>query len=418
MPHSAFRISLFILSTLVAIATLCDAFSVRIDKRKIRPISAAATVPLAMAKGFGSTSTSSNSKKGKKEKKTKYPKRNGGSYNPDTSDTTKRLLEWLDKEEVEGLEGAEIGLAATPDGTMLRGVFAKQDFSRGDYILAVPFVSTLLIKEDFEVTETKSDDAKHCLLASQPENGMLLWQRFLHNKDMNSDSQHEKYKAYLDCLPMSPEDPHFDETPDFWSDEEIQRLKVPSLVEQIQSRKKAIENVAIEYNENHPGNPLKLSELQQACWMLQTRGFTTFKKAIDLDGREGVLSRVILIPFVDFVNHGPDNKNDPECASNAVIEVIETKEYDESFYALVAARTIRKGEEIRICYGTGKETTPELFAKYGFFPAGNEQNDKSSLSTLLEGASLDDSLEELGKDEGRRLDQVLALQTMMKHCFY
>lgn len=95
--------------------------------------------------------------------------------------------------------------------------------------------------------------------------------------------------------------------------------------------------------------------------------------------------------------------------------MIETKEYDESFYAFVAARTIRKGEEIRICYGTGKETSPELFVKYGFLPAENEQNDKSSLPNLLEGVTWDDSedLDEVAKDD-KRARQAFAIQRLMK----
>jgi hypothetical protein len=72
---------------------------------------------------------------------------------------------------------------------------------------------------------------------------------------------------------------------------------------------------------------------------------------------------------VDFLNHGGTGASS---TTNAALEVVETKSYDESFYALVATEPIRKGQEIRICYGTGKETSLEIFVKYGFLPAGKE----------------------------------------------
>jgi hypothetical protein len=402
-----------LLALSIVAASLSDgtAFSQSTIVTEIRPVSFISKPLLAISKGFGSPSTSNN-----KKKKNKQPGSNTSPnefvYTPDTSETTKRLLEWLEDEEVEGLEGVEIGFSipSTPDETSLRGVFAKQDFARGDYIVAVPFVSTLLVKEDFEVTDTSNDPSERGL-ASEPENGLLFWNDFL----CTESSQYDKYKIYLDCLPMSREDPHFDETPDFWSDKDIQRLIFPSLIQQIQSRKKGIEDLAFQYDKAHPGRTVSLAELQQACWILQTRGFTTFKKAMNVDGREGMLSRVILIPFVDFVNHGVSNQNEPAHASNAVLEVVETKAYDESFYALVAAKTIHKGEEIRICYGTGKETSPELFVKYGFIPTGNEQNDKSLLPDLLDGVIWEDT--HITDDiplVSRRNNDILALESLIK----
>ncbi|KAL3895813.1 MAG: hypothetical protein SGARI_007339, partial [Bacillariaceae sp.] len=247
MTVNVFRVVL-VLATIADTLPTGNAFFIGRIGRKTRPVSCSCCRPLfAAQKGFGGGSASKGKKKGKKQKTITKPLQ----YTPDTSEKTRRLLEWLDEEEIEGVEGAEIGFSTMPDGTKLRGVFAKQEFSRGDYILAVPFVSTLLVKEDFEAT---NDIPLELMLASEPENGLLFWQQFF-NKD-HSSQHDEKYQAYLDCLPMSRDDPHFDETPDFWSDEEIERIKVPSLIQKTQSLKKAIHDLATKYNKENPNNML------------------------------------------------------------------------------------------------------------------------------------------------------------------
>lgn len=337
------------------------------------------------AGGFGKSPTEkSTSSKKKKEKNTAKSKQKSPvtPYEVDSQETTKVLMEWLDEEEeVEGLEGAEIGISKSNG---LRGVFSTREFLPGEYIVAVPYVSTLLVDEDFDPTR---DTSEVCLRADEPAVGLKFWDNFYRN-----DENKIKYKAFLDCLPGTPDDPNFDGTPDFWSDEDIRKLEIPGVVDKMLARKESIVGLVDRLKDDNAGDSSHsaLATIQQCCWLVQSRAFTTYKKALNVaDGKEGLLSRVVLIPFIDMINHA-SRKN-----SNAEMQVVETKEYDESFYALVATQTIPKGTEIQICYGTGEETSLELFSKYGFFPQVEDpQKEKEALQKLLDKVEWSTTLEE------------------------
>mmetsp|Transcript_12224 Transcript_12224/g.25756 ORF Transcript_12224/g.25756 Transcript_12224/m.25756 type:complete len:456 (-) Transcript_12224:1628-2995(-) len=346
---------------------------------------------------------------------------------PSPQQQTRALLDWLDEEEVEGLDGVEIGFSKlgseisandndVADG-FLRGVFARQDFRVGEYIMAVPFVTTILLDENFEAT---SDPGKTVLRANEAEVGFQFWEKFFYS---NPDGKNE---AFLDCLPMSPEDPNFDGTPDFWSEKDIRQLEIPKVIDTVLSRKVAIGNLlsnnnrVLENGNDDNGNKESgaLSTIQQCCWLVQSRAFTTYKKAIDLLGNEGFLSRVVMIPFIDMINH-----DSPKFA-NVEMQVVETKEYDESFYALVATQSIPKGEEIKISYGTGKETSVELFCRYGFLPkVEDREREKEALGNLLEGVEWSTTLEEdqamLATQEGSKepMRTILSIRIYAKDLF-
>eukprot|EP00980_Cylindrotheca_fusiformis_P017157 scaffold5281_cov127-Cylindrotheca_fusiformis.AAC.6 len=273
-------------------------------------------------------------------------------YVLDTSPSTVKLLEFLEDEEVEGLDSLDIGFAKNG----LRGVFAKESVAKGNYICAVPFVTTFLIDETFTERNEKKEDL---LSAHKLEKAVQFLEKM--------QTQKETWQPYLDCLPTTG-DGNFDATPDFWSEDEIRQLEEPTLVEDMLSRKAELETLAAE-----KGYDLK--ELQRAAWLVRSRAFTTLKKAASLDPddpenltKEGLLQRTVMIPFFDFLNHASVD-------ANSELQVVETKAYEESFYALTATCNIEKGSELRLQYGTGKETSMELFAKYGFLPLDNMQND-------------------------------------------
>jgi len=325
------------------------------------------------------------------------------------------LLDWLEEEEVEGLDGVEIGFSRLGGGAendssngFLRGVFARRDFGVGEYVVAVPFVTTILVDEKFDVTAKPGDKN---IRANEPEVGFALWQKFVSssssnnnnnnndnndNDNSNSNNNEGNYKAFLDCIPLSADDPNFDGTPDFWSEDEIRQLEIPKVIDNMLSRKEAIANLswnaavaAAPDNDNNDNESGMLSAIQQCCHVIQSRAFTTWKKAIDLLGNEGLLSRVVLVPFIDMINH------DSESFANVAMNVVETKEYDESFYALVATRPIRRGQELKLCYGTGTETALELFCKYGFLPAvADRAREAEALERLVEGVEWSTTLEE------------------------
>ena len=74
------------------------------------------------------------------------------------------------------------------------------------------------------------------------------------------------------------------------------------------------------------------------------------------------------------------------------LRIVETDEYENSFYAVVATTNIRKGDAIWYCYGNGEETSIDIYTKYGFLPTGNEENDiKAMIDFGDEWGSTDDN---------------------------
>jgi hypothetical protein len=320
--------------------------------------------------GFGSPKISTNDRIG---------------YVVDTSDSVQELLQFLDDEECEGLEATHVGISNNNNNNKrsspLRGIFAKEAIQQGEYICAVPFVSTLLIDEEFVEEGERMEEELVSSSSGRIEHGLNFWNKFANHPDNQSF-----FRAYLDSLPkFSEDDPNFDATPEFWSDSEIRQLEVPVLVDDMLQRKQELHDLANQQQQQQQQQPnLDANTMKHAAWIVRSRAFTTLKKAMNLDGTQGLLQRTVLIPYFDFLNHCDDDVDSDNniIEGNAKMKVIETKEYDESFYALVAKQFIPKGQEIRIVYGTGQETTLDLFAKYGFLPKGNTENDRQLLPDL------------------------------------
>eukprot|EP00535_Pseudo-nitzschia_heimii_P011512 CAMPEP_0197193562 /NCGR_PEP_ID=MMETSP1423-20130617/27473_1 /TAXON_ID=476441 /ORGANISM="Pseudo-nitzschia heimii, Strain UNC1101" /LENGTH=452 /DNA_ID=CAMNT_0042646779 /DNA_START=39 /DNA_END=1394 /DNA_ORIENTATION=+ len=438
--HNCYNIVVMITTTILFLARPTTAF-VRDTRIKQDDLSFGSVLgrncnkfSLALAAGgFGKAPTGKSSSTKKKKSAKKQRNRSSTLRSPvyipfhsvtgtygDSREATRVLLDWLDEEEVEGLDDVEIGFSkqsgneAGDPSPGLRGVFAKRDFRVGEYILAVPFVTTLLVDEDFD--PSTSDPGTVLLRADDPEVGFRFWEKFFSLDDGIENSDRKKYKAFLECMPLKPDDPNFDGTPDFWTEEDIRRLEIPSLIDKMLSRKEAIARYAeksFEINfvdktgdDGADNGGMEMassvhSTIQQCCWLVQSRAFTTYKKAMSLDGSVGLLSRVVMIPFIDMINHASRK------FANSEMQVVETKEYDESFYALVATQTIRKGAEIKICYGTGEETSLEIFSKYGFWPEiENREREKKRLQKLLKAVDWSTTLEEdqamLESEMGRR----------------
>ena len=122
--------------------------------------------------------------------------------------------------------------------------------------------------------------------------------------------------------------------------------------------------------------------MRQALWLVRSRAFTTLKKATTLEGTKGLLQRTVLIPFLDLLNHNTAPK------ANAQLQVVETENYEESFYALTATGSIESGEEITIPYGSGRETSWDMYTKYGFWPCGHELNDMKCIHEVVTSDSI------------------------------
>ena len=331
------------------------------------------------------------------------------AYHPDISPSTRTLVEFLKKEECEGIGaegGTEIGICGA---TGRRGLFAADDYQSGEMMLGIPFPCGLtLAMDDISIGES-----------SDPELGLRLLKLLTDHKSGNGKDSSVDFGPYFESFPTQEE--HFDATPDFWTVPEIEQLELPPIIEKALERKEGIGRLAQSQNVNE-------SELQFATWLVKSRGFTLLKPMIVTNSPDtantddtmeepqtSIVSKTVLMPYLDMINH-----INPESA-NAELQVLETKTEDESFYALQATRSIRKGAEITIAYGTGKESTVDLLASYGFVPNKNTRDAKfmaekwsdHSWSTTLEEDEA--NLENLSGDPGNEVvKQILQFRIRMK----
>jgi SET domain len=278
-------------------------------------------------------------------------------YIPDISREMQQLMhELLASEECEGIDATAIGFRCTD---CRRGVFARESFAPGEYILAIPFTSTLLVHESFSGEEEPSDI----------QLGYHFWTTFFQRNDPGDE--HLKgpwWNTYLDCLPKQNSS-QFTPTPEFWTEDAIDAIEVPMLVQEMKRRQQAVNDTIRQYHPNATsGMHEKLcNDLLFAAWLVRSRGFTTVKTRSQSSCQLGgtvARRRTVLIPYMDFINH---ESND--LFVNAEIDVVESKSDEESFFALTCRRPIAVGDEILIQYGTGQENTLDLFSKYGFYTA-------------------------------------------------
>ena len=265
------------------------------------------------------------------------------------------LLQDLEQEEVEGLE--DLRVLRDPQ-THLRGLHTTTDWNVNDYIVAVPFPASIVVTEtmtaaDRNESDTNDNDDNESLdneLASaiqeDVEHGLAFLQTIVPDPH---------YASYLQCLPQIHDVSTFDATPDFWSSQQIHQIPIPKLRATALSRQERIQQSA----QDHGIDP---AVLQWACWIVRSRGFSTFRVMDSNKPDERILrKRKVLLPFLDLMNHDPIHFN---CA----MDVLETKDDDDaSMYVLQAVRPIAAGEALTICYGTGYETSLDLLEKYGFW---------------------------------------------------
>ena len=289
--------------------------------------------------------------------------KNAAEYIPDDSPAIRSLVKVLKEEECEGIGaegGTEIGICST---TGRRGLFAADDYQAGELMLGIPFPCCVtLAMDDISVGEP-----------SDAELGLRLLNLLSESEHRSCDKNCVDFAPYFQSFPTLEE--NFDATPDFWTVPEIEQLELPFIIQRAMERKESIGTLA-------QSQKVDQSQLQFATWLVKSRGFTLLKPMVTPnlpthdtgDAIEEpvttIVSKTVLIPYIDMINHC-----NPESA-NAEMQVLETKVEDESFYALQATRFIRKGTEITIAYGTGKESTADLLAGYGFIPSKNTNDAK------------------------------------------
>ncbi|KAL7551741.1 hypothetical protein ACHAWF_014928 [Thalassiosira exigua] len=342
-----------------------------------------------------------------------------------------RLLSWLSS------HGADVDAVSirTDDDRGLRGLYAARDLRSGEIVVEIPYDAAVLTgdtlrpvaRDDFSEAEgSEGWDADDLEDAYQ---GLNFWNSFAKDDVAGATGggggaaegfEGGKWAApYVKGLPPQPsssDDEDVGLTPDFWPDETIRSLQIPSFVERILNRKRIVEEVA---KRNHVNE----DDLRWATWMIRSRRFTTWNVVdapddYDYDGDDEKIFGVFptrrrtveqiqgyLLPLVDMANHA----HEPNAALKISVNRWTRKFDDTSSFALRALKPIRKGEEVTISYGEGDRTSLELVDKYGFFLENNPADaaiDWDELKPAFDASWEDDErelarLEETAQEERR-----------------
>lgn len=320
---------------------------------------------------------------------------NNHDYQPDTSPTIQRFRQWLvEEQECEGIDATEIGYNCirfnnnnnkkqdTDDSntttnsdndnadiqqSSLRGLYAKESFEAGEYILAIPWTACLVVHEDIYDMDSDDKDDKNNGNKDGVWDDIMKAQCLL---KLQKENQNNLFQPYLDCLPTYTT--NFDPTPDFWDYQTISLLEVPNLIHNIMTIKNATIQAAAAAKADDACKDWHA--LQFATWLLRSRGFSTFKLLPNLK-EQRIRTCTMLIPYLDFLNHS--------FHPNAKICKIESKHESESYFALIATNRIESGQALTITYGTGYETTLDMWTKYGFWLSQNPNDIRLDLDSMI-----------------------------------
>eukprot|EP00571_Detonula_confervacea_P015672 CAMPEP_0172310220 /NCGR_PEP_ID=MMETSP1058-20130122/11357_1 /TAXON_ID=83371 /ORGANISM="Detonula confervacea, Strain CCMP 353" /LENGTH=386 /DNA_ID=CAMNT_0013022991 /DNA_START=84 /DNA_END=1244 /DNA_ORIENTATION=+ len=324
------------------------------------------------------------------------------SHTRDESPSTQNLINFLLQWKSEGVGGPDAGTEVGFDiDNGVRGMYATKPFKKNEIVCKIPSDVALALVDPNSATEESMNPADGAL-------NFLRWYQ-------NNEQARQTWSAYLDTLPTR--EAHFDPSPDFYSDAEIEQLEFPMVVEKVNERKNEI--LALSESESIP-----FDELQFAAWLVSSRSFAIKMMVDDPLVREDVRkikalekSIRLLLPYLDMINHSSDK-------ANAELHLIDP-EKDEAWFSIRAARPIKKGQEITIPYGAaGLETSVSLLMNYGFVPDEN-RIDSMMLGNGGEGCieSVDGWSTTLEEDEAQlsqasgNMINVLKLRTKLKRSY-
>lgn len=364
----------------------------------------------------------SSSSSSKRKVKTNQGKAAGGfgkkddtvpvSHTRDESPTTQQLINFLLQWKSEGLGDAEAGTEIGYDENGFRGLYATKSFKKGDIICKIPSDCALALADPSVVTETEMTVADGAV-------NYLQWYA------MNPQAR-AMWSPYIDTLPTR--EANFDPTPDFYSDEEIAQLEFPMIVKQALERKEQLAEVSQKTN-------IPIDDLQFATWLVSSRSFSIkitvddsdlvrdTVESNDLKGNSAAYKVKeqgirVLLPYLDMINHETDNYN-------SELHLIDP-EKDDAWFAIRAARPIKKNKEITISYGAaGVETSVGLLMNYGFVQDENKfdalllKNGGDDCMDSVEGWSttLEEDEQQLAAGVSGNMANVLRFRTKMKRSY-
>eukprot|EP00588_Corethron_pennatum_P015846 CAMPEP_0194279568 /NCGR_PEP_ID=MMETSP0169-20130528/14005_1 /TAXON_ID=218684 /ORGANISM="Corethron pennatum, Strain L29A3" /LENGTH=364 /DNA_ID=CAMNT_0039024013 /DNA_START=65 /DNA_END=1155 /DNA_ORIENTATION=- len=260
------------------------------------------------------------------------------------------LIDFLKAQGSKGIgSGVEVGRSI--DST-IRGLYATKDFKKDQILCRIPSDCALALSDPSEAGDGGSISAAL---------GGLNFLKFY----VKNPQAAMLWAPYLGSLPTQGSS-DFDATPDFFSEEEVRELEFPRLINSVAGRLAEIRELAGEAQ-------ISVDDLHFAAWLVSSRSYRiAIDAGDDVDLDDGVRSTVskpkrylrVMLPFIDLANHSSDGAN---CEMHIV-----DPEKDDAWFTIRALRPIRAGKEIKLCYGTGVESSVELLANYGFVQTDNK----------------------------------------------
>ncbi|CAK9027390.1 unnamed protein product [Durusdinium trenchii] len=201
--------------------------------------------------------------------------------------------------------GAKMEKVKIADVNGMRGLVATQDIAENESIVEVPLGASIDISDP-----TNEKD---------PSLNALALLRLLEDPDL---------APYVELLP-GRDSPDILRMPDFYSEEELQMLQCPEVIQKTLRRRELCARRAQE------------SSLQEGSvkWALCTVAQRAFSLVSPIDG----LLRLML-PGIDLFNHDAHALHTMKVRWNL-------DGYVDAVFKVIAGSPIKKGEEVRICYG-------------------------------------------------------------------
>ena len=281
------------------------------------------------------------------------------TYQPDKSPATAAMLQFLRTQKAD-IDKVEIGYDKE---TKRRGLFAKKTFGKaGSVLCKIPSDCALALADPQQGDKTETP--------STVESGLNFLQMYEQKQQDHQKKQPCWWKPYLDSLPSREQAQSAEcSTPNMWTEDEIDLLEFPRIVNSARKRKHEIHKRLEQHQD------ISKEDLEYATWLVSSRAFpiriadekngsASSAEQPMYDEKGQVISKAsskyipCLVPFIDMANH---HSSQP----NAKWTVLDPQK-DNAWFALETLRPIPAGKEITLGYGSGIDSSLELLLDYGF----------------------------------------------------
>ena len=182
----------------------------------------------------------------------------------------------------------------------------------------------------------------------------------------------DQFGDYVATLPDAPP------TPINWSADEVEALQWPPLIEEVQARKKRVDEVASEAS-------LPQKNIERLAAIAASRAYEihldkkadlTEEERKEVEGAAQMSTKVIrlLLPFFDSAQRSAS----PSCK----VEVKDPKK-DDSTFVLKAQKALSEGDPVTVPYNIGVTTTADVLLNHGAVPASRLDGSSYADARLL-----------------------------------